>query len=139
MPRLKPFFSYYGSKWRLSVKYPIPIFQTVIEPFAGSACYSLLHYEKNVILYDAYETIVQLDLINVKEKEIYQLPLLNSGEPIPNSLCEEQKILMGFWCSKATTRPGKTFSKYTGPGGESSQYLGLWSKKIRHRIASQLK
>ena len=41
MKRLKPMFSYYGAKFRLSPKYPSPIESTIIEPFAGSACYGL--------------------------------------------------------------------------------------------------
>ena len=141
MPRLKPFFSYYGSKWRLSVKYPTPVFDTIIEPFAGSACYSLLHHYKNVILYDAYDVIVQLwkYLISVSETEINQLPLLTAGQEIPHTLCEEQKILLGFWVSKAKTSPGKRYTKYTSSRGESSQYLGYWSASIRHRISTQLK
>ena len=141
MRRLKPFFSYYGSKWRLSIKYPTPTFDTIIEPFAGSACYSLLHYQKNVVLYDAYDVIVQLwrYLINVTETEIYQLPLLCAGQEIPSTLSEEQKILLGFWVSKATTSPRKKYTKYTSTRGESSEYLGYWSANIRHRIATQLK
>ena len=35
---LRPFFGYYGGKWRDAVKhYPEPAFETIIEPFAGSA------------------------------------------------------------------------------------------------------
>ena len=141
MKRLKPFFSYFGSKWRLSPRYPDPIHSKIIEPFAGSACYSLLHFNKEIILYDVYDKIVQLwnYLINVSENEINHLPILNAGEEIPNHLCEEQKILIGFWVSKARTSPGKRYTKYTSSRGETSEYLGYWSAGIRHRISMQLK
>ena len=33
---LRPFFSYYGGKWRSAVKhYPAPEFDQIVEPFAG--------------------------------------------------------------------------------------------------------
>ena len=36
-------FAYYGAKHRLAPKYPAPKYGTVIEPFAGSAAYSMRH------------------------------------------------------------------------------------------------
>ena len=50
---MKPMFSYFGSKYKLAKHYGAPRFDTVIEPFAGSAAYSLYWEPKNVILYDA--------------------------------------------------------------------------------------
>lgn len=139
--RLKPFFSYYGSKWRLSPFYPQPFYNKIIEPFAGSACYSLFHHDKEIILYDAYDKIVQLwsYLINVSEKEISKLPLLNLGQEIPYTLIEEQKILIGFWTTKASTYPGKTQSSYVTKDNRCLGQLGFWSESIRSRIAKQLK
>ena len=49
---LKPFFCYYGGKWRVAKRYPAPVNDTIIEPFAGAAGYSTRYYNKNVILYD---------------------------------------------------------------------------------------
>jgi hypothetical protein len=40
---LRPFFSYYGAKWGLGRHYSAPAHWTVVEPFAGSAGYSLFH------------------------------------------------------------------------------------------------
>lgn len=136
MKRLRPMFSYYGSKWRLSPKYPRFNDEILIEPFAGSACYSLLYWWKKVHLYDLDETIVMLwdYLINVSEDEIMNLPILESGQEIPNYLCIEQKILLGFWAGKALTYPNKTMHKAQDPS-----FYGLWSEKIRLRIANQLK
>ena len=48
MNRLKPFWSFYGAKYNLAPKYPSPVGDSIVEPFAGSAQYSLLHYQKNV-------------------------------------------------------------------------------------------
>jgi len=39
-------FSYFGSKARIGNKYPKPIYDTIIEPFAGAAGYSYAHSHK---------------------------------------------------------------------------------------------
>lgn len=31
---LRPFWSYYGGKWRIAERYPRPAFDRIIEPFA---------------------------------------------------------------------------------------------------------
>jgi hypothetical protein len=48
--RLKPFFSYFGAKWRLAPKYPPPLHRTIVELFAGSACYATSYADREVIL-----------------------------------------------------------------------------------------
>ena len=35
--KLKPFFTYYGGKYRAAPKYPEPVHGSIVEPFAGSA------------------------------------------------------------------------------------------------------
>ncbi len=81
MKRLHPFFSFFGSKYRLSIFYPEPIYDTIIEPFAGSAGYALCHAEKNIHLYDIDPIITKLWewLINVDENVILNLPDLPRG------------------------------------------------------------
>tara|TARA_R110002012_G_C11600542_1_gene607232 strand:+ start:766 stop:1446 length:681 start_codon:yes stop_codon:yes gene_type:complete len=130
--RLRPFFSYYGSKWRLSPRYDKPLHDTIIEPFAGSACYSLYWHHKNVRLYDKNEVVCSIwkYLINVKEREIRSLPILKPGQAIPMSLPEEARNLMGFWVTKGATQPRRSMTN--GPN------RGHWSEKIKERIASQL-
>jgi len=46
-------FSYYGSKSKLAQHYPTPKYDTIVEPFAGAAGYSLYgdNWKKNVLLY----------------------------------------------------------------------------------------
>lgn len=38
---LKPFWRYYGGKYRAAPRYPVPLHRTIVEPFAGAAGYSL--------------------------------------------------------------------------------------------------
>lgn len=46
-------FSYYGSKSKLAYLYPAPQHEVIVEPFAGSAAYSLRHCDRQVLLCDA--------------------------------------------------------------------------------------
>ncbi|MDB5490460.1 MAG: hypothetical protein JWO78_309 [Micavibrio sp.] len=73
---MKPFFSYFGSKYKLANKYGAPRYETVIEPFAGSAAYSVYWEPKNVILIDKSPVIVSIwnYLINATENQIMDLP-----------------------------------------------------------------
>lgn len=43
---LKPFFTFYGGKWRAAPHYAPPEFATIVEPFAGAAGYSVRHHTK---------------------------------------------------------------------------------------------
>lgn len=136
MKRLRPMFSYYGSKWNLSPKYPrFSDHHYLIEPFAGSACYSLLYWWRKVRLFDLDDNICSVwdYLINVSESEILNLPLLAPGQSIPNNICREARILIGFWAGKALTFPNQTMHKAKNP-----KHYGLWSETIRSRIANQL-
>ena len=137
---LKPFFSYFGSKFRLARHYPPPKRHVIIEPFAGSAGYSLLHHSgRQVRLYDTYEPVVQLwqYLINVAESEIRGLPLegfnkVKKGEGKLESMpiAEEAKLLIGFWLTQSQT--------YASTYGLSKQRTNGWSAEKRETIASQL-
>jgi len=55
-------FAYYGAKHRLAPHYPPPRYNTIIEPFAGSAAYSIRWATDStkVILYEADEQVVEL-------------------------------------------------------------------------------
>ena len=78
-------FYYYGRKKQIAKYYPIPNFDTIIEPFAGSAAYSLYanNWKKQVILIEKDEKVSQIWdwLINhATVEEIKCLPDLKVGE-----------------------------------------------------------
>lgn len=52
MTGLRTFFNFYGGKWKAAPTYPAPKHDTIIEPFAGGAGYSLRHHERQVVLID---------------------------------------------------------------------------------------
>jgi site-specific DNA-adenine methylase len=75
-------FSYYGSKSKIVDYYPPPKHKRIIEPFAGSARYSLKYWQNDVLLVDKYPVIVEVwnYLKNASEQDILKLPRLERGE-----------------------------------------------------------
>ena len=53
-------WSYYGSKSKVVDLYPPPKFDKIIEPFAGSARYALKWFERDILLIDKYDVIIDL-------------------------------------------------------------------------------
>ena len=96
---LRPFFSFYGSKWRLAPRYPPPRYATIIEPFAGSAGYSLRYPEREIILIDKDPIVAGLWrwLISASPDDILSLPVLKRGESLDDyEMPREARWLMGF-------------------------------------------
>ena len=106
-------FSYYGSKSKIVDYYPPPKHKKIIEPFAGSARYSLKYWQNDVLLLDKYPVIVNVwnYLKNASEEDILKLPRLTEGQNVDDfDLTEDEKILMGFIVQGATTGMRKTVS-----------------------------
>ncbi len=57
---IRPFFSYFGAKWRLAPRYPAPAHRTIVEPFAGSAGYACRYPDHRVILVERDPVIAAL-------------------------------------------------------------------------------
>lgn len=135
MKRLELFFTYFGGKWRIAKHYPQPLHRTLIEPFAGSAGYSLRYPQKNVLLFDLDPVICSVwdYLIRVKESEILSLPLtITDVREMP--LCQEAKWLIGFWLNKGNVSPCNIPGKWMRDNWRPNSF---WGEVIRNRIASQ--
>jgi hypothetical protein len=107
-------FSYYGTKKRLAKLYPTPKYNTIIEPFAGAAGYSLLYPEKNVILYDTNPKICAVweYLIKSTKQDILNLPDIITGQQVTDfNLSNAEKYLIGFCINPGSTCPKITASK----------------------------
>jgi site-specific DNA-adenine methylase len=107
-------FPYYGSKQSLIDKYPPPKLNTIIEPFAGSAQYSLRYFERDVILIDRDKKIVDIWnwLKQVTVSEIMKLPDLGRQgryDEISWS-CQAEADYMGYLIKYASADPGRTVS-----------------------------
>jgi len=92
-------FSYYGSKGKVVDCYPPPKHNKIIEPFAGSARYSLRFWQKDILLVDKYPVIIEVwnYLINATEKDITGLPKMKTGDCIDNyDLSDIERKFLGF-------------------------------------------
>lgn len=135
---MKPLFPFYGSKWRDAKRYPAPT-GLVIEPFAGSAGYSVYYAPERVLLYDVDPIIVGVwqYLIRVTAAEILALPDLEVGQSVDTlqHLPQEARWLIGFWLNRGSAQPKKTKTAYSA---RTERQQLIWSKRARVRIASEI-
>lgn len=133
---LKPFFSYYGSKWGAAKTYPSPRYDVIIEPFAGSAGYSCYHSAHKVILVDSNPTVVGVwqYLLKATPSEILALPDVQEHIDEHAHLPQEVRWLMGYWLKKAGSKPNEKVSRWMRDYPTSS----FWGQRIRERLAQQV-
>lgn len=102
-------WSYYGSKSNVVNLYPAPKYGRIIEPFAGTARYSLKYFDRDVLLIDKYDVIVKIWkwLQLCSRQDILKLPRLKEGEKVSDHEfdCEEAKLLMGFLAGQGVEAP----------------------------------
>lgn len=133
-------WSYYGSKSKIVHLYPSPKFDKVIEPFAGSARYSLLHWDHDVTLVDKYEVVILLWrwLQKCSPSDILSLPRLKQGDRLSPEMfdCIEQFYLLGFMASDGKASPSKKVTEFGAfrSGGFEGKLRRIASKlyRIRH-------
>jgi len=134
----RPFFSFYGSKFRIAPRYPKPAQGRIIEPFAGSAGYSLRYYWLPVYLYDVDPIIsgVWDFLIKSSAQDILSLPLIRPGELVSDlPICQEAQWLIGFWLARGRQSPAYMLSAW----GSTLKYPNhFWSTSTREMVANQV-
>lgn len=137
---LRPFFSFYGSKWRMAHRYPRPRHPVIVEPFAGSAGYAGRWHTHQVTLVDADPVIAGLwaFLIHVTPAELRALP--EHVEAVDDvKACTEARHLIGFWLARGTEYPRKSPSAWMRQGRERGVWLSsFWCADVRDRIAAQV-
>jgi len=108
-------FSYYGTKKRLAPIYPKPKHGKIIEPFAGAAQYSLLHFENEVTLIDSYSVIIDIwkYLQQCSPNDILSLPNYENKQTIDKDEldCIEQFELIRFLVQEGTVGGNKAYSR----------------------------
>lgn len=135
MTKLAVFFPYFGAKFMRAPKYPEPLHDTIVEPFAGAAGYSVRHFARRVLLIDASEKICGIwrYLIAAKSSEIAALPLLAPGEDVQTlRVPQEAQWLIGFWCNAGSAAPARRL------GRASNRRSGAWGEYVRARLAGQV-
>jgi hypothetical protein len=109
-----------------------------VEPFAGSAGYSLRYPDLDVVLVERDPAIAAVwrFLIGVKPAEVLALPDLMAGQDTRDlGLAPGPTALIGFWCTRGGASPNRTLSAW----GRNPRYRSqFWGPRARHRIASQV-
>jgi site-specific DNA-adenine methylase len=127
------FWNYFGGKYRIAPHYPLPAYQTIVEPFAGAAGYSLRYWNRNVILIEKNPVIVGVwrYLISAKPQEIMDIPPVTHVDDLPSWVPQEARWLVGFNMNQADVKPGRYLTPWS-----NRPYHG-WPHK-REKIASQV-
>ena len=110
-------WSYYGSKSKIVHLYPAPIYPKIIEPFAGTARYSLRYYDRDILLVDKYDVIVDIWkwLQKATKEDILTLPKLpNRGDKIPDKLPKTHRNFLGFLVTGGVESPRKFVASFNG-------------------------
>lgn len=134
---LKPFFCFYGGKWRAAPRYPAPQHHRVIEPFAGAAGYATRHHRADVVLVETDPLIAGLWrwLIGASEREILTLPHEVRTTVQDLGLAPGPSALIGFWLNKGVSSPRQRPSAWMREGRRPRSF---WGPEVRQRIASQV-
>jgi site-specific DNA-adenine methylase len=135
---MKPFWRYYGGKWRIAPRYPEPLPRLpIVEPFAGAAGYSTRYgAHRDVILVERDPKIAAIWrwLIDATRDDVLSVGDVPDGGTVDDiDAPQAARWLAGFWCNNGVAQPGKTPSKWS----RISESNG-WGDRARRRIASQV-
>ncbi len=135
---LRPFWRYFGGKWRHSQSrhYPNPNHGVIVEPFAGSAGYALywsgVFWPRDVILVEKNPIIAEIwrYLIATSSSEIARIPDVDHVDDLPSSTPEAARLFVGMCFGAGDTRPRVAVSSMVRRDGE-------W-KRLRDRAVVQV-
>lgn len=133
---LHTFFLYFGSKSQLARYYPPPQHDTIIEPFAGSAAYSVRYHHKRVVLVDKDPVVVGIwrFLLASSPRDILSLPELEADQVVEDlDCCQEARWLIGRWINYGSRAPAHKRTPWAANQPDHS-----WGRTIRARLASQI-
>jgi len=130
-----PLFKWFGSKWLSSKTLPPPNFPDIVEPFAGSAGYSLRHCYHKVILYESNDYVRELWKWLVRDATqaaILDIPInvLEGTDLRTIGLSRGQLLLLKHW--QRTNNVGDCWT--VSPWGNKP---GQWTESTRSRVSEE--
>jgi site-specific DNA-adenine methylase len=139
---LRPFFRYYGGKWRAVSRglYPHPLHRTIVEPFAGSAGYALHYPHHDVVLVERDPVIAGIWrwLKSATPDEVRSIPLVDDVADLPEWVSLGARDLIGFSMNAATSSPRKALSSGARKLRDAGRKLYGWTHELRERVATQV-
>lgn len=137
--KLRPFWRYYGGKWRAAPRYPAPRFSTIIEPFAGAAGYAMRYPDRRVILVEKYPTVAGIwrYLIATTAAEILRIPTADHVDDLPAWVPQEARWLVGMCMNACALSPNIRCSSGILARRDRGHTEG-WTQPMRARVASQV-
>lgn len=141
MPGLKPFWRYFGGKWRAAPRYPAPKHDTIIEPFAGAAGYSLRYPDRRVILVEKYWQVAAVwrFLICGDPAMVRDTPAdIEHVDELPEWVPLGLRWLIGFSLGAGISRPNNCLSAGLRKFRDSGVASSGWCASKRERVASQM-
>jgi hypothetical protein len=138
--KLKPFWNYYGGKFRVAPKYPAPRHPLIVEPFAGAAGYALRHHDRKVLLIDKDPVIAEVwrFLIGASPADVRAIPLAESTADLPDSVRDGARWIVGFNPNFAKATPSTRLSSGSRWNLARGQMMYGWGHERRERVASQV-
>jgi len=133
--RLRPFWRYFGGKWRAARRYPQPEHDIIVEPFAGAAGYALRYPDRRVVLIEKNEIVagVWAYLIRVSVNELLRIPNVDTIDELPAWVPQEAKWLVGLRFGAGDTRPRTRVSPMVKrDGGYGVAFIAHQIEAIRH-------
>ena len=132
-----PLFKWFGSKWTAAKKYPSPEPHAFLfEPYAGSAGYSLRHWDRVVTLYDTNPHLQILWpwlIAEATNTAVREIPVgIPEGTDIRSlGLSEGQAELLRCWQRTNNTGDCWTVSSW-------GHLPGQWTENTRARVADEI-
>jgi len=114
-----------------------PMHPTIVEPFAGSACYSIRYgLGKKVILVEKDPIIASVweFLIHATPRAILRLPDIPNRKTIDDfALSPGEAAFIGFWLNRGSAQPSKSPSKWMR--SKVNAKSTWWGREVRARVA----
>ncbi len=140
---LRPFWRYYGGKWRAAPRYPAPRYGTIVEPFAGAAGYSLRYADRRVVLIERDPLVAETWrwLIGASPDDVRSIPLTEDARDLPSWVPPGARTLIVLLLSEASAsgpRGQQAQSKRVAKGAANGEAIRGGGEAMRERVASQV-